>query len=124
VSISARHELELPDGQRVLLLDDRGWGSSARWTDTTAEDVRTTTGVVVGPDEPSGDRTPVDMAAAHWATLADTVHRQGVAVDAGELARLPHDVVLDPAVLARLAGRDAQEPDWRQSTRLTRWTTT
>lgn len=27
-SVSARQEAELADGSRVLLLDDRGWGSS------------------------------------------------------------------------------------------------
>jgi hypothetical protein len=28
MSVSARHEAELVDGRRVLLLDDRGWSSS------------------------------------------------------------------------------------------------
>jgi hypothetical protein len=29
LSVSARHEAELPDGRRVLLLDDRGWTASS-----------------------------------------------------------------------------------------------
>ncbi len=28
VSVSARHEVELGDGRRVLLLDDRGWSAA------------------------------------------------------------------------------------------------
>ncbi len=42
ISVSARHEVELADGSRVLLLNDRGWGSSARWAATSAADIRET----------------------------------------------------------------------------------
>jgi hypothetical protein len=52
VSVRARHEAVLTDGRRVLLLDDQGWGSTERWSATSAEDVVVTARVVVGPDEP------------------------------------------------------------------------
>jgi hypothetical protein len=34
------------------------------------------------------------MEADHWAFLSEILRRQGVVVDAQELKRLPHDVVL------------------------------
>ncbi|OZM73253.1 hypothetical protein CFN78_10335 [Amycolatopsis antarctica] len=102
VSVSALHEAELDDGSRVLLLDDRGWGSSGRWADSSAERVREFTRTVVGPDEPPPGRSRADMAALHWDTLRRTMLRAGIVVDAAELARLPHDVLLSPRLLARL----------------------
>jgi hypothetical protein len=59
--------------------------------------------VVVGPDEPFAGHSHGDMAAGHWAHLAGVLRRQGVAVDAVELERLPHDVVLSERLLARLS---------------------
>lgn len=108
VSISTRHELELADGRRILLLDDRGWGSSAPWTMMSATAVADTSRVVVGPDEPFDDLTEDAVAADHWRALAETAERQGAAVDAAELRQLRHDVVLSERVLARLArGQEA-----------------
>jgi hypothetical protein len=103
VSVLARHDAELDDGSRVLLLDDRGWGSSARWVETSADDIREATRMVVGPDEPFEDRSSEDMAADHWAHLHGILRRHGVAVDATELRQLPHDVLLSPRLLARLS---------------------
>jgi hypothetical protein len=106
MSITARHEAELDDGRRVLLLDDRGWGSSGPhdiWARTTVEELESTARMVVGPDEPFGGRTPADMATDHWAGLAGTLARYGVTVDASRLERLPHDVVLGDRLRDRLA---------------------
>ncbi|MFG6201106.1 hypothetical protein [Nonomuraea sp. JJY05] len=104
VSVSARHEAELVDGTRVLLLNDRGWGSSQGWAATSVADVQETTRTVVGPDEPSSGRSREDMEADHWAALQQIAQRQGVIVDAAVLRRLPHDVVLSQQVLARIGG--------------------
>ncbi|MFC4005210.1 hypothetical protein ACFS2C_26605 [Prauserella oleivorans] len=101
VSVSARLELELADGRRVVLLDDRGWGTSGSWAATSAHEMRETARVVVGPDEPFDGRSHEDMAADHWASLQREARQQGVAV--GELRTLPHDVVLSREVLARLS---------------------
>jgi hypothetical protein len=109
VSVSARHEAELDDGSRILLLDDRGWGSSARWTETTLDDIRETTRVVVGPDEPFEDRSAEAMAADHWARLNGILRRHGVVVDVTELRRLPHDVELSTRLHTRLS-RDPDTP--------------
>jgi hypothetical protein len=126
MSVSACHEAVLVDGRRFLLLDDRGWteslkrvsveevadGDSLRedvpdiWSVTSVEDIEETARCVVGPDEPFDARSQEDMEADHWASLSGVLRRQGVVVDAQELKRLPHDVVLSERLLARV-GRDA-----------------
>jgi hypothetical protein len=122
MSVSARHEAVLTDGRRVLLLDDRGWTSSAlkaswvgeipdsgsrpeqldTWAMTSVEDIEETARVVVGPDEPPEGRSQEDAEADHWAYLADVLRQQGLVVDALELKRVPHDVVLSERLLERI----------------------
>jgi hypothetical protein len=112
ISVSARHEAVLDDGRRVVLLDDRGWseelgGAGADevadiWALSSEQDIAETARTVVGPDEPFDGRTRGDMEADHWNTLAEKLRAHGVAVEAGELKRLPHEVVVSEALLARL----------------------
>jgi len=85
MSVSARHEAVLADGRRVLLLDDRGWSSTALtatwgegpddgagreqadvWALTTVEDIEESARVVVGPDEPPDGYSREEMEASHW----------------------------------------------------------
>ncbi|MFI8509550.1 hypothetical protein ACIGHB_00320 [Streptomyces sp. NPDC085460] len=103
LSVTARLEAELSDGRALVLLDDRGWSESgpadlrAFLTRASVEaDART----VVGPDEPFGDQTPEQAAAAHWGALADRLAHQGVPADAAGLAALPHAVELDERLRA------------------------
>jgi hypothetical protein len=115
LSVSARHEALLDDGRRVLLLDDRGWsetlgGSGAHevtdvWAVTPEKDIAETARVVVGPDEPYGERSQADMETDHWNALTATLRAHGVAVDAGVLRRIPHDVVLTESLRRRLGRR-------------------
>ncbi|WP_369130448.1 hypothetical protein, partial [Modestobacter roseus] len=110
VSVSTRLELELVDGSRVLLLDDRGWSSSGGWDTVSVADADRTARMVVGPDEPFGGRSQEQVAAAHWDELARTARSLGVAVDGATLRLLPHDVALSPRLLARLgAGADGAD---------------
>jgi hypothetical protein len=105
ISISTRHEAELADGRRILLLDDRGWSGSGPadiWARTSVEELAATARTVVGPDEPSAGRTRADMAADHWSELAGTLARHGVTVHAALLEGLPHDVVLGDRLRERL----------------------
>jgi hypothetical protein len=122
MSVSARHEAVLADGRRVVLLDDRGWTSSALkayrvgevpdgdfwrdqpdpWAGTTMEDIEETARVVVGPDEPPGGYSQEEAETAHWAYLADVLREHGLVVDPLELKQLPHDVVLSEDLLARI----------------------
>ncbi|TDC25279.1 hypothetical protein E1265_07360 [Streptomyces sp. 8K308] len=106
LSVSARLEAVLADGRSVVLLDDRGWGSSGEnvRASTTVEDIEDTARMVVGPDEPFGDETREQAEGGHWAALADILKRQGVDADGPELARLPHDVTLGNRLHAWLAG--------------------
>jgi hypothetical protein len=69
VSITARHELELADGRRVLLLNDRGWGSSGSWAVQSLKGIQETARVVVGPDEPPKGRSHEEEATLHWTYL-------------------------------------------------------
>jgi hypothetical protein len=115
VSFSARHEAELEDGRRLLLLDDRGWTSSllrpaeppasARdvsdfWAATSVEEIEETSRWVVGADEPFDGRSQEDMERDHWAYLADILRQQNIVVEADELKSLPHDVVVSERLLA------------------------
>jgi hypothetical protein len=125
-SFSARHEAVLSDGQRVLLLDDRGWTWSSLinvqaaasdrdstpeqqpdiWATTSVEDIEQTARVVVGPDEPFEGSSQEDAEQGHWAYLSNVLRQHGVVVEASDLRRLPHDVVLSERLLARV-GRSA-----------------
>lgn len=112
LAVSARHEAVLDDGRHVVLLDDRGWTERLRgagpdadiWQGLSERHIAETARVVVGPDEPFGGRTQRDMEESHWAWLAAKLGADGVAVEAAELRRLPHDVVLGDRLRARLGG--------------------
>jgi hypothetical protein len=104
--VSARLEAELADGRSLVLLDDRGWSSWGgvdirAWI--SAEEVERDARMVVGPDEPGDGQTHEQMAAGHWGSLAGILGQQGVNVDARELARLPHEVVLSERLRAWIA---------------------
>lgn len=98
VDVTARHELELADGRRVLLLNDRGHGSTCPWNKTTLGDVEFQVRTEVRPDEPFDDLTQDDMLAAHWEALARVAQQQGVAVDPAGIQRLRHDVVISDEI--------------------------
>ena len=105
MSVSARHEAVLTNGGRVLLLADRGWSASGPpniWAMASVEEIVDTARMVVGPDEPFGGRSQKNMEEDHWSSLAAVLQRRGVEVDAAELGRLPHDVVLGEQLLARV----------------------
>jgi hypothetical protein len=105
----------------VLLLDDRGWSASSliargegevpevqpdSWATMSVEDIEQTARIVVGPDEPFEGSSQEDAEEGHWAYLSDVLRQHGVAMDARDLRRLPHDVVLGERLLARV-GRSA-----------------
>ncbi|MER8237479.1 hypothetical protein [Streptomyces sp. NPDC094049] len=99
LSVSARLEAVLTDGRSLVLLDDRGWtqhamGGAGIAPRMPAEDFEETARMVVGPDEPDEGETHGQAAAGHWGWLADRLGQQGVRVEARDMERLPHDVVL------------------------------
>ena len=106
MSISALLELELTDGHRVTLLDDRGWyssGGSSAWASSSLQRLADDARVVVDPDEPPGGVSHDDGAAMHWDHLAAGARAQGVLVDGPGLAALPHDVDISQEIRARVA---------------------
>ncbi len=108
LSIVLLHELEFMDGHRVVLLDDRGWGSTSKWTERSEADIRDTSRMVVGPDAPPAGVTEEEMENLHWMDLQKNARRRGVTIDASELRRLPHDMVLSARLLARIHGREGK----------------
>lgn len=105
MSMSARLVAVLADGRSLVLLDDRGW---SLWGPVdvrkliSVEDVERDARMVVGPDEPGDGQTGEQMAADHWASLAGIIAWHGVSVDARDLERLPHDVVLSERLRERI----------------------
>lgn len=92
-SISARLVAELADRSHVVLLDDRGWTSGhGGATGHSPQEVEMTARMVVGPDEPWGDKTRAQMESDHWATLQRKLQDAGVATDGTALRALHHDV--------------------------------
>jgi hypothetical protein len=119
MSVSARHEAELADGRRVLLLDGRGWTSTLMrtripddgvvredvtdiWAVTSVEEIEESARTVVGPDEPSAGYTREEFEDGHWVHLSDVLQQHAVVVAARELKRMPHDVTLSERLLARV----------------------
>lgn len=81
-------------------MGDRGWTSSRGAAAAPVVEVKETAQVVVGPDEPFGDRSRTDMEVLHWEALVGTLREAGVVADVGKLSCLPHDVELSPRVVA------------------------
>lgn len=112
LTITAVLQVELTDGRRVVLLDDRGWaagGPGDIWSYETFETMAQTARTVVGPDEPPEGRSFEEETALHWAALADIAKEQGVSITADELAGLRQDVEASADIHTRLAARG--QPD-------------
>ena len=107
LSVSASHDAVLSNGDRVLLLNDRGRSISGPpdiWSSMSAAEIANTARMVVGPDEAFDGYSQEDMEASHWAFLAAVLRRQGAAeIEGPALRELPHDVVLGERLLARLS---------------------
>ena len=111
MDISARHEAELTDGRRIVLLNDRGWAESINrtnetfpdiWAHASLEEISDTARVVVGPDEPRDGVSYEAEALDHWGQLAKILHRHGVTTDSADLRHLPHEVVPSARLLTRI----------------------
>jgi hypothetical protein len=109
LSVSAVHQAVLDDGRTVVLLNDRGWTSSRGAANAPVEDITRTARVVVGPDEPLGERSQTDMEDLHWEALVQALREHGVVADAAKLRALPHTVELSDRVLALADAQSAEE---------------
>jgi hypothetical protein len=79
---------------------------SVRYGSTSVEEIEQTARIVVGPDEPFNGSSQEEAEQGHWAYLSDVLRQHGLVVNALDLKRLPHDVVLSERLLARV-GRSA-----------------
>lgn len=84
--------------------DDRPVDLPDIWATTSVRDIEDTARAVVGPDEPPEGMSYEEAEADHREMLREILHRQGVVVDAAELAGLPHDVVVSQRLLTRIGG--------------------
>jgi hypothetical protein len=92
----------LHNGERLLLLDGRGWSSSAAIAHQSLEEIERTARMVVGPDGPGPDETDQQMAAWYWERMEHKLRDAGIAADAAELQGLVHDVEISERLRRRL----------------------
>lgn len=93
----------LREGRRFVLLDDRGWSSSALVADRGIQEVKDTAKTVVGPDEPGPGETREQMEVMYWESLERKLREAGVNAEARELRALPHDVEIGERLRGCLA---------------------
>lgn len=104
VSVAVRLELMLENGRKILLLDDRGWGTNQQWSVVSEKEIRETALVVVGPDEPFGGMSQKSTAADHWQYLGLIAQQHGFVVGPLELSLLPDEVRVGPKLRMRFGG--------------------
>ena len=102
VSVSARLGLLLDDGSSVLLLDDRGFSTSQRWSEAAVDDIEENAFDVVGPDGVVEDQTAEEAVEEYWEYLSELLEQQDFDIDPAELRELPHEVRLSQRLLKRL----------------------
>ncbi|MBV1780996.1 hypothetical protein KRR55_17935 [Paeniglutamicibacter sp. ABSL32-1] len=102
VSVAARLGLLLEDGSSVLLLDNRGWSTSQRWSDASVDDIEETAFGVVGPDAPAEDQDDEEMATEYWESLSEILEQRDLDIGPAELRELPHEVRLSQRLLKRI----------------------
>jgi hypothetical protein len=104
-SVRLRHVARLAGGQEIPLLDDRGVSASFHSPGIilTREQVERDARTCVGPDEPVDQQTWTQVDAQHATFIAERLRVAGVTIDAGEVRRLEHDVVLDERLRAAVA---------------------
>jgi hypothetical protein len=93
----------LRSGERRLLLDDRGWSSSAEIAQDGLQQIEDTARMVVGPDGPGAGETDEQMEAWYWEWMHHKLRDAGVSAEADDLKALPHDVEIGERLRHRLA---------------------
>lgn len=88
--------IELSSGVRIVLLDDRGWSSSAEIAHGGLRAIEDTARMVVGPDKPGPGET-------YWNWMEHKLCDAGVRVEAAELKVLPHVVEVGERLRRQLA---------------------
>jgi hypothetical protein len=94
----------LSDGERLLLLDDRGWSTGAASIGQLGRrHIEHTARMVVDPDGPCRGGTDDQMEAWYWEWMERKVLDAGFAAEAAELKALPHDVEIGQRLRQHLA---------------------
>lgn len=113
VSFRAWLFIERGDGERLTVLDDRGWSGNYVEAELTPAEIERTALAAVGPDEPFDDRTAKDMESDYWEYIAERCAVEGLVIDAQRLSGFPRRVEFSARVDALLsrAVAPASEPD-------------
>jgi hypothetical protein len=94
----------LSNGERLVLLDDRGWSSGAASIGQLGRrDIEDTARTVVGPDGPCPGENDEQMEARYWASMERKVLEAGFGAEAAELKALPHEVEIGQRLRHHLA---------------------
>lgn len=107
VSVSARLSLLLESGNSLLLLDDRGFSTTQRWSEATVDEIKADALSVVGPDEALEDQSDDEAAEEYWEYLSEILEQQDFDIEPAGLRELPHEVRLSQRLIKRL---DAATP--------------
>ncbi len=95
----------LSNGERHLLLDDRGWSGSDEIAREGLPQIEDTARMVVGPDGPGPGETDEQMETSYWERMEHKLREAGIGADAGALKALVHDVEIGERLRNRLALR-------------------
>lgn len=94
----------MSNGERLVLLDDRGWSSgSASIADLGDRHIEDTARMVVGPDGPGPGETDEQMEAGYWKWMERKALDAGFGAEAAKLKTLPHDVEIGQHLRHQLA---------------------
>ena len=103
VSVGVLFQAQLEDGRCIVLLDDRGFSTSAQWQQVTPAEIRATSLVVVGPDEPSPGQTQAEALHDYWEYIASLLAAQQIQEPTEELVKLEHEFRFGPRLQRLLA---------------------
>lgn len=90
------------DGRRFLLLDDRGWSSSAEIAQRDLQEIEDTARMVVGPDGPGPGETDEQMQTWYWEWMEHKLRDASISAAADKLSALPHEVEIGERLRQRL----------------------
>ncbi|MGH3652611.1 hypothetical protein [Glutamicibacter sp.] len=96
VRVRVLFQAQLDDGQSIVVLDDRGWSTSGEWAQVTPAEIRETSLVAVGPDEPARGWTPAEELHAYWEYIRSFLGTQQIHLPVDVLMNLEHEVRFGP----------------------------
>jgi hypothetical protein len=98
LSFSVAEFVELSDGRRIILHNERGFSGTMHWADLTRAELESAVRTSVLPDD--DDEAAVEEHPWEW--LAQLAAARGVDVSADDLRKVPHVIEFSDRVVERL----------------------